>query len=39
MEKEWATNVLAQSLLLGSDDFKEGLASVMEKRGPVFEGR
>lgn len=39
MEKEWAANVLAQALLLGSDDFKEGLAAVMEKRAPTFEGR
>lgn len=38
MEKEWAANVLAQSLLLGSDDFKEGLAAVMSKRSPAFEG-
>jgi enoyl-CoA hydratase/carnithine racemase len=39
MEKEWAANVLAQSLLLGSEDFKEGLNAVMEKRAPHFTGR
>lgn len=38
MEKEWAANVLAQSLLLGSEDFKEGLLAVMSKRPPVFKG-
>jgi enoyl-CoA hydratase/carnithine racemase len=38
MEKEWAANVLAQSLLLGSDDFKEGLDAVMSRRAPVFGG-
>jgi enoyl-CoA hydratase/carnithine racemase len=38
MEKEWAANVLAQSLLLGSSDFKEGLAAVLEKRKPLFTG-
>jgi enoyl-CoA hydratase/carnithine racemase len=39
MEQEWAANVLAQSLLLGSEDFKEGLDAVMNKRQPVFQGR
>jgi enoyl-CoA hydratase/carnithine racemase len=39
MEKEWAINVSAQSLLLGSEDFREGLAAVMTKRAPVFSGR
>ena len=39
MEKEWATNVLAQAMLLGTDDFKEGLASVTERRAGVFNGR
>jgi enoyl-CoA hydratase/carnithine racemase len=39
MEQEWAANVLAQSLLLGSEDFKEGLDAVMNKRPPVFQGR
>jgi enoyl-CoA hydratase/carnithine racemase len=39
MEKEWASNVLAQSLLIGSDDFKEGLEAVIGKRPPIFQGR
>ena len=39
MEKEWAANVLAQAMLLGSDDFKEGLDAVMNKRTPNFTGR
>jgi enoyl-CoA hydratase/carnithine racemase len=38
MEKEWAANVLGQALLLGSDDFKEGLDAVMAKRPPAFAG-
>ena len=38
MEKEWAVNVLAQSILLGSADFREGLDAVMAKRAPVFQG-
>lgn len=39
MEQEWASNVLAQAVLLGSEDFKEGLDAVMHKRVPVFKGR
>ena len=38
MESEWSSNVLAQSLLLGSDDFREGLAAVMERRPGRFTG-
>ncbi|CAN7309624.1 enoyl-CoA hydratase/isomerase family protein [Phenylobacterium sp. LjRoot225] len=38
MEKEWATNVLAQAMLLGTQDFAEGLAAVVEKRPGVFVG-
>ncbi|MDV3258237.1 MAG: enoyl-CoA hydratase-related protein, partial [Sphingomonas sp.] len=39
MEKEWSANVLSQTILLGSHDFREGLASVKEKRAPSFMGR
>lgn len=38
MEKEWATNVLAQAMLLGTQDFAEGLAAVVEKRPGIFVG-
>lgn len=38
MEKEWATNVLAQAMLLGTGDFAEGLAAVVERRPGVFRG-
>lgn len=39
MENEWQTNVLAQALLLGSEDFREGLAAVVERRPGNFAGR
>lgn len=39
MEAEWQANVNAQALLLGGDDFREGLAAVTEKRNPRFAGR
>lgn len=39
MEKEWAANVLAQAMLLGSEDFKEGLDAVIARRPPAFQGR
>jgi enoyl-CoA hydratase/carnithine racemase len=38
MEKEWATNVLAQTMLLGSEDFREGLTAVVERRPGRFTG-
>lgn len=38
MESEWQANVSTQALLLSSADFTEGLAAVVEKRAPVFEG-
>lgn len=39
MDAEWAANVSAQAVLLSSDDFREGLAAVVEKRSARFEGR
>ncbi|MDB5715697.1 MAG: enoyl-CoA hydratase/isomerase family protein [Sphingomonadales bacterium] len=39
MEAEWSSNVLNQAILLGTDDFKEGLAAVKGKRAAVFSGR
>jgi enoyl-CoA hydratase/carnithine racemase len=39
MEQEWGANVLAQAMLIGSEDFKEGLDAVMSKRSPAFAGR
>lgn len=38
MESEWSTNVLAQSLLLSSQDFREGLAAASERRKGEFKG-
>ncbi|WP_242123949.1 enoyl-CoA hydratase/isomerase family protein [Sphingobium sp. Sx8-8] len=38
MEAEFDANVAAQAMLLSSEDFKEGLGSVMERRSPVFKG-
>lgn len=39
MEKEWSTNSMAQAILMSSDDFAEGVASVIEKRTPRYKGR
>lgn len=39
MASEWQANVLAQTMLLGTDDFKEGLAAVVERRPAQFSGR
>jgi enoyl-CoA hydratase/carnithine racemase len=38
MDKEWASNVLAQVMLIGSNDFREGLEAVVTKRVPRFSG-
>ncbi len=39
MEHEWAANVLAQSVLLSTEDYREGLAAVKERRAADFQGR
>jgi enoyl-CoA hydratase len=39
MEAEWQANLPNQALLLGSEDHREGLAAVTEKRAPLFRGR
>ena len=39
MEHEWAANVLAQSVLLSTEDYREGLAAVKERRAAQFQGR
>jgi enoyl-CoA hydratase/carnithine racemase len=38
MEAEWSSNVLHQSMLLSSNDYREGLSAVKEKRPPSFRG-
>lgn len=39
IEAEWSTNVLNQAILLGTDDFKEGLDAVKTRRAPLFTGK
>ncbi|MGE9115805.1 hypothetical protein, partial [Escherichia coli] len=39
METEWAANLPTQAILLGSDDFREGLSSARERRAAAFVGR
>lgn len=39
MEQAWAANVMAQTLLLGSEDFREGLAAVTGRRPAQFKGK
>lgn len=39
MDAEWQANLPNQALLLGSDDFREGLAAVTGKRAAQFTGR
>lgn len=38
MEAEWQANLSNQALLLGSEDFREGLAAVTGRRAPRFCG-
>jgi enoyl-CoA hydratase/carnithine racemase len=39
MQNEWQSNVIAQAALLSTEDFREGLAAVKERRVPAFVGR
>ena len=39
MEAEWSANLSSQAMLLSSEDFREGLAALKEKRPPQFRGR
>lgn len=39
MEAEWQANLPNQALLLGSEDFREGLSAVKAQRAPQFQGR
>jgi len=39
LDREWSAGVLTQAMLLGTEDFREGLAAVREKRQGRFTGR
>lgn len=39
MEAEWSANAMAQAILMSSEDFAEGVASVHERRPAVYTGR
>lgn len=36
---EWEHNVYVQSMLLNTNDYKQGVAALRERRKPTFEGR
>jgi enoyl-CoA hydratase/carnithine racemase len=38
-EDVWATDLLHQSILLGSSDFREGIDAIKARRAPEFHGR
>jgi len=38
-DEGWALNLLAQNMLIGSDDYREGVAAAVERRSPVYKGR
>jgi enoyl-CoA hydratase/carnithine racemase len=39
LDREWAANLLAQSMLIKYDDFREGTAAIKDRRPPEFQGR
>ena len=38
-EQTFSANILTQALMIGTDDFREGVAAVVERRPPRFSGR
>lgn len=38
MEAEWSSNVVSQAVLLGTQDFREGLSAAKGKRAAAFTG-
>ncbi|MFZ4688002.1 MAG: enoyl-CoA hydratase/isomerase family protein [Polymorphobacter sp.] len=38
MDAEWSANLPNQAVLLGSDDFREGLAAARARRAPLYKG-
>jgi enoyl-CoA hydratase/carnithine racemase len=39
LDESWAHNLLAQGMLIVSEDFREGVRAVQERRTPHFKGR
>jgi len=37
-DEGWALNLLAQNVLIGSSDYREGLSAALERRDPTFTG-